>query len=337
MKPTPQLTRRSLCALGLASTFGVLPTLSRAQGGSTNKLAYPTKPVRIIVAYTPGGANDLVARIYGQLLGERLKQSFVVENRPGASGMTGTAYVAKAEPDGYTLLLGAGGTMTINPGLFSKLPYDPLKDFVPVGLMAQSPLVLVVSPETPVKSVAELIAYAKSRPDGLTFASPGAGTPLHLAGELFARQAGIKALHVPYKGSAPALTDLMGRQVDMMFDVLGSSVPFLQAGKLRALAVSTAKRSSLLPAVPTVQESGLKGFDVSSWFGLFAPAHTPAQVVALLNEQITKAAATTQAREKLAPLGMEPVSSSGDQLRRLVGTEQAKWKELIRQANIKLD
>jgi tripartite-type tricarboxylate transporter receptor subunit TctC len=343
MKPTPHLTRptritrRSLCALGAASTLGLIPALSRAQGSPAGKPGYPTKPVRIVVAYTPGGANDLAARIYGQLLGERLNQGFVVENRPGASGMTGTSYVAKSEPDGYTLLLGAGGTMTINPALFSTLPYDPLKDFVPVGLMAQSPLVLVVSPETPAKSVAELIAYAKSKPEGLTFASPGAGTPLHLAGELFTRQAGIKALHVPYKGSAPALTDLMGRQVDMMFDVLGSSVPFLQAGKLRALAVSTAKRSSLLPAVPTVQESGLKGFDVSSWFGLFAPARTPAQVVALLNGELAKAAATPEAREKLAPLGMEPVSSSGDQLHKLIVAEQAKWKDLIRQANIKLD
>ncbi|MFL6694865.1 MAG: Bug family tripartite tricarboxylate transporter substrate binding protein [Ramlibacter sp.] len=322
------LRRREVCALGAA--LALAPVAARAQ-------AYPAKPVKVIVTYTPGGANDVTARIYSQLLGDRLKQPFVVENRPGASGIPGTTSVARSDPDGYTLLLGAGGTMTINPGLFDKLSYDPLRDFVPIGLAARSPLVLVVPPSLPVKNMAELIAYAKSKPDGVTFASPGAGTPLHLAAELFTRQAQIKTLHIPYKGSSPALTDLMGGRVDMMFDVLGTSMPFVKAGKLRALAVTTLQRSSHLPDVPTVHEQGLAEFDVSSWFGLFAPAGTPADVVARLNTALAQSAATVEAREKLAPLGMEPAASSPQELRVLVQAEQAKWKDLIRQANIKAE
>lgn len=325
------MTRRTACAGAAASLFlGPLAAFGAA---------YPSHPVKVVVAYTPGGANDMSARIFSQLLGERLKASFIVENRPGASGMTGTSFVAKSEADGYTLLLGAGGTMTINPGLFTKIPYDPLKDFAPVGLVAKSPLILVVPPSLPVKNVAELIAYARSRPQGISFASPGAGTPLHLAGELFSREANIKTLHVPYKGSAPALTDLMAGRVDMMFDVLGSSMELVRSGKLRALAVSTAQRSTQLPDIPTVAEQGkgLADFDVSSWFGFFAPAGTPADVIAKLNTELKAAAASTDAREKLAPLGMEPASSTPQELRNLVQREQARWKQVIRQANIKVD
>jgi tripartite-type tricarboxylate transporter receptor subunit TctC len=317
-------------AAGIAAAFGAgAPAFAQA--------AYPTKPVKVIVTYTPGGANDVTARVYSQLLGDRLKQAFVVENRPGASGITGTTSVAKADADGYTLLLGAGGTMTINPGLFPNLSYDPLRDFVPIGLAARSPLVLVVPPSLPVKNVAELIAYAKAKPDGISFASPGAGTPLHLAGELFTRQAGLKALHVPYKGSAPALNDLMGGRVDIMFDVLGTSIELVRAGKLRALAVTSLQRSNQLPQVPSLNEQGLPGFDVTSWFGFFAPANTPREVVALLNAELARVAATPDAREKLAPLGMEPVSSTSEQLRTLVQTEQARWRELIRVANVKAE
>ena len=322
--PSP-VVRSWLVAASLGTGFAC------AQG------SYPAKPVKVIVAYTPGGANDVTARVASLLLGERLKQPFVVENRPGASGITGTNFVAKADADGYTLLLGAGGTMTINPGLFTNLPYDPLRDFVPIGMVARSPLVLVVPPTLPVHSVAELIAYAKARPDGITFASPGAGTPLHLAGELFTRQAGIKALHVAYKGSAPALADLAAGRVDMMFDVLGSSIELVRGGRLRALAVSSPQRSKQLPQVGTVSEQGLPGFDVTSWFGLFAPANTPREIVALLNGELAKVAATPEARDKLAPLGMEPVSSSSEQLRSFVQQEQAKWRDVIRQANVKAE
>lgn len=329
MESTPPITRRALCAWG-AAALALGPPAVHAQ-------AYPSKPVKVIVTYTPGGANDVTARIYGQLLTERLKQSFVVENRPGASGIPGTHSVAKADPDGYTLLLGAGGTMTINPALFEKLSYDPLKDFVPVGLVARSPLVLVVPPTLPVKNVAELIAYARTKPEGLTFASPGAGTPLHLAGELFTRQAQIKTLHVPYKGSSPALTDLMAGRVDMMFDVLGSSMAFVKAGKLRALAVTSPQRSSHLPEVPSLQQQGLRDFDVTTWFGFFAPAGTPADVVARLNTELLAAAGTAEAREKLAPLGMDPAGSTPQELRALVQQEQARWKDLIRLAGVKVE
>jgi tripartite-type tricarboxylate transporter receptor subunit TctC len=328
MRNTFLVNRRAFCIAG-AATLAAGPCAVQAQA------AYPSKPVKVIVTYTPGGANDVSARIYSQLLTERLKQSFVVENRPGASGITGTTSVAKSEPDGYTLLLGAGGTMTINPGLFDKLSYDPLKDFVPVGLVARSPLVLVVPPSLPVKSVAALSASARARPEGVSFASPGAGTPLHLAGELFTRQAQIKTLHVPYKGSSPALTDLMAGRVDMMFDVLGTSMPFVKAGKLRALAVTTLQRSAQLPDVPSLHEQGLRDFDVSSWFAFFAPAGTPADIVARLNAELTQSAATADARDKLAPLGMEPASSTPQELRAMVQKEQAKWRDLIRQANIK--
>ena len=328
MESTSQITRRAVCAFG-AATLALGPLAAHAQ-------AYPAKPVKVIVTYSPGGANDVTARIYSQLLSERLKQSFIVENRPGASGIPGTLSVAKADPDGYTLLLGAGGTMTINPGLFEKLSYDPLRDFVPVGLVARSPLVLVVPPTLPVKSVAELIAFAKAKPDGLTFASPGAGTPLHLAGEMFARQAQIKTLHVPYKGSSPALTDLMAGRVDMMFDVLGSSIAFIKAGKLRPLAVTSPQRSSHLPEVPSLQEQGLRDFDVTTWFGFFAPAGTPADVVARLNTELLRAAGTAEAKERLAPLGMEPARSTPQELRALVQQEQVRWRDLIRQASIKV-
>jgi tripartite-type tricarboxylate transporter receptor subunit TctC len=320
-------TRRDFCVIGAAAL--ALPG-ARAQ-------AYPSRPVKIIVAYAPGGANDITARIYAEALGGRLKQPFVVENRPGASGISGTTFASKAEPDGYTLMLGAGGVMTINPGLYSNLPYDPLRDFAPIGLASRSPLVMVVPATLPVKSVSELLAYARSRPEGITFASPGAGTPLHLAGELFTRQAQIKALHVPYKGSAPGISDVMAGRVDLMCDALNSSLPFIRAGKLRALAVTTAQRSEQLPEVPTLQESGLKDFDVSSWFGFFAPSSAPKEVVSLLASELQKATAMPETRKKIADIGLETVSSSPEELRAMIQREQHRWREVIRQANVKAE
>ena len=326
-------SRRSFGALALAA-FTATAGLSAPAWAQA---PYPNKPVKVVVAYTPGGANDIAARVFSQLLSDRTSQPFVVENRPGASGITGTTLVARAEADGHTLLLGAGGTMTINPGLFPSLSYDPLKDFAPVGLIARAPLVVVVPPSMPVKNVAELIAYAKSKPEGITYASPGQGTPLHLAGELFTRRAGVNTLHVPYRGSAPALQDLVGGRVDVMFDVLGSSIEFIRSGRLRAIAVTSLQRSPHLPDVPTLHEQGLKDFDVTSWFALFAPANTPKAITQQLNTELARAAATPDAKAKLAPLGMEPVSSTPQQLRTLVETEQARWKELIRDAKIKVE
>jgi tripartite-type tricarboxylate transporter receptor subunit TctC len=320
--------------LPAAIMVAAIAVLGMAVQGSALAQAYPTRPVTIIVAYAPGGANDIIARVFAQRLTEELGQSVIVENRTGASGIPGTGAVARAEPDGYTLLLGAGGTMTMNPGLFKSLPYDSLKSFVPVGLAAKSPLVLVVPPTLPVHNVAELIAYIKSKKDGVTFASPGAGTPLHLAGELFKKAAGVDMLHVPYKGSAPALNDVMAGRVDVMFDVAGSSMQFVNNGKLRALAVTSLQKSPVLPNVPTLNDQGLSGFDVTSWFGLFAPANTPAPIIAKLNAAMNKVAASPEMRDRLAPMGMEPAGGTSEQLRSLVERERTKWEKVIKDANL---
>jgi tripartite-type tricarboxylate transporter receptor subunit TctC len=322
----PFHTARRALLLALSCAAFAAPA---AQAGE-----YPDHAVRVIVAYAPGGANDTIARLYAQGLSEELGQPFVVENHAGGSGIPGTSSVARATPDGYTLLLGAGGTMTINPSLFKKLPYDSVKSFAPVGLLARSPLVLVVPPSLPVHNVQELIAYAHKQPNGITFASPGAGTPLHLAGELFTRKADITTIHIPYKGSTPALTDLMAAREDMMFDVLGSSMGFVKSGRLRALAVSSTTRSPQLPDVPTVQEQGVKDFDVTSWFAYFAPAGTPQPVIDRLNAAIAKVAATPAIKTKLSSMGMEPATSTPAQLGAMVKEEKAKWAEVIKMAHV---
>lgn len=304
---------------------------------SARASGYPDRPVKIIVAYAPGGANDATARIYANALAERLKQSFVVENRPGASGITGTTSVARSQPDGYTLMLGAGGAMTINPSLYPNLSYDPSKDFAPLGLASRSPLVMVVPAALPPKTVAEFIAYGR-KPDGALFASPGAGTPLHLAGELFMRQAGLKSVHVPYKGSSPAINDLLAGRVDVMFDALNSSLPFIRAGRLRALAVTTAQRSAELPDVPTLQEAaGFRDFDVSSWFGFFAPAKTPPEVLRLLSTELQTIAELPETRQKIAGIGLETVTSTPEQLGAMVRSENLRWAEVIRVGGIKIE
>jgi tripartite-type tricarboxylate transporter receptor subunit TctC len=328
---TSTITRRNAAAWIGGTLLAAATPFASAQS------AYPGKPVKLIVTYTPGGANDLVARIYALLLGDHFKQAFVVENRPGASGITGTMSVAKSDPDGYTLLLGAGGTMTMNPALFKNLGYDPLGDFAPIGLAAEAPLVVVVPPTLPAQSVKDLVQYAKSRSDGISFATPGPGTPLHLAAELFFHQAGIKALHVPYKGSLPALTDLMAGRVDVMFDVQGSSLQFIQANRLRALAVTSLQRSAFLPGVPTLNESGFKDFNVTTWFGLFAPAKTPAGIIDQLSRALQLAAQAPDAKEKFTPIGMSPAHSTPGSLRALVSQEQAKWREVVAIANIKIE
>lgn len=318
-------------------TVGLLTGTLLAPTSALTKSRYPSKPVKLVVTYATGGANDLTARIYGALLSESLQQPVVVENRPGGSGVTGTVGVARGETDGYTLLLGAGGTMTINPALLPNLPYDPLRDFACIGLAAQAPLVVLVPPSLPVNSIQELIAYAKKHKEGISYASPGAGTPLHLAAEMFMHQTGVTALHVPYRGSAPALTDLMAGRVDVMFDVQGSSLQFIRSGRLRALAVTSLKRSSHLPEVPTLHESGLRDFDVISWFGLFAPIQTPSEVVQYLSKALESATRTPEATAQLAPIGMTPVSSTPQELRALVQKEQVRWRSIITLANITLE
>ncbi|HET9045365.1 MAG TPA: tripartite tricarboxylate transporter substrate binding protein [Casimicrobiaceae bacterium] len=299
--------------------------------------AYPTKPVRIVVPFPAGGTTDILARAAAQKLSETWGQQAIVDNRPGAGGNIGAELVAKSAPDGYTLLMGTVGTHAINASLYPKMPYDHVKDFVPVILVAGVPNVLVVNPELPVRSVQELMAYAKANPGKLNFASSGSGTSIHLSGELFKVMTGAQMTHVPYKGSAPALTDLIGGQVQLMFDNLPSSLAFIKAGKLRALAVTSAQRSPALPDVPTVAESGVPGFEASSWFGLLAPAGTPPTIVAKINTDTQKWLASPDAKEKLAAQGANVAGGSPDDFAKHIQSETAKWARVVKESGAKVE
>ena len=298
---------------------------------------YPNKPVRIVVPFPAGGTTDILARAAAQKLSEAWNQPVIVDNRPGAAGNIGAELVAKAAPDGYTLLMGTVGTHAINASLYSKMPYDHVKDFVPVILVAGVPNVLVVNPNLPVKSMQELIDYAKANPGKLNFASSGNGTSIHLSGELFKTMTGVKMSHVPYKGSSPALTDLIGGQVDLMFDNLPSSLPFIKAGKLRALAVTSTSRAAALPDVPTIAESGVPGFEASSWFGLLAPAGTPRNVVTKVNGDVAKWLASPDAKEKLAAQGANVAGGSPEDFAKHIQTETAKWAKVVKDSGAKID
>jgi len=299
---------------------------------------YPNHPVRIVVPFPAGGTTDILARATAQKLTETLGQPFVVENRPGAAGNIGAEIVAKSPPDGYTMLMGTVGTHAINASLYEKMPYDHVKDFVPVVLVAGVPNVLVVHPSVPAKSVQELIAYAKANPGKLNFASSGSGTSIHLSGELFKTMTGVSMQHVPYKGSAPALADLTGGQVQLMFDNLPSALPLIKAGKLRALAVTSLARASALPDVPTVAESGLPGFEASSWFGLLAPAGTPKDVITKVNAEVAKWLATPEAKEKLAAHGAIVASGlTPDDFTRHIASETAKWQKVVKESGAKVE
>ena len=260
---------------------------------------YPAKPIRFVVPFPAGGPLDLVARSIGQELSRSWGQPVIVDNRPGAGGNIGADLVAKAPPDGYTILMGAVSTHAINVTLYSKLPYDPINDFAPITLVTSVPNVLVLHPSVPAHNVTELIALAKAKPGQLNFASGSTGSAGHLAGELFKTMAGVDMVHIPYKGAAPAVVDLLAGHVSLMFDNLSSALPNIRAGRVRAIAVTTLKRSPLLPALPTISESGLSGFDVSTWFGVFAPGGTPPAVVARLNAEIVRILNTAQMRERL--------------------------------------
>jgi tripartite-type tricarboxylate transporter receptor subunit TctC len=297
---------------------------------------YPSKPVRLVVPFPAGGTTDLLARAAGQKLSEAWGQQVIVDNRPGAAGNIGSELVAKAAPDGYTLLMGTVGTHAINPSLYAKMPYDHVKDFVPVILVAGVPNVLVVNPGLPVNSVAELIAYAKANPGKLNFASSGSGTSIHLSGELFKAMTGVEMTHVPYKGSAPALTDLMGGQVQLMFDNLPSSLAFIKAGKLRALGVTSAARATALPDTPAVADT-VPGFEASSWFGILAPAGTPREVVMKINAETAKWLASPDAKEKLASQGANAAGGSPDVFAKHIQTETAKWAKVVKDSGAKVD
>lgn len=298
---------------------------------------YPNHPIKIIIPFPPGGPTDLLGRIVAQKLAERLKQSVVVENKAGASGMIGADIVAKAPPDGHTLLVNAS-LHVINPSLYDKPRHDAIADFAPLSNLADVPLVLVVNAKTPVHTVRELINWVKASQSPVNFASSGNATAPHLAGEAFKVAAGIDNMqHVPYKGSSPALTDLLGGQVQLMFDSLPSSLPFIKAGTLRAIAVTTQKRSSVLPNVPTVAESALTGFNFSTWYGMWAPASTPASIVAKLSAEIAEITRMPEVRERFLALGAEPVGNTAEEFSAFNKSELVKWARIVKQSGARVD
>ena len=297
--------------------------------------SYPSKPVRIVVPYPAGGVADLLPRTVGAKLSEKWKQPVVVENKPGASGNIGMADGARAEPDGYTLVLAPTGNLTVNQFLFKEMPFDVAKDFTPITVLATSPNVLVVHPSVPAKTFGELIAYAKANPGKLNFSSPGTGSGAHLAGELLNVEAGIKAVHVPYKGMAPAVSDLVGGQVQMMFAGISTALQHIRAGRLVALAIASPKRSAQLPDVPAVAESGIPGFDVTSWYGMVVRSGTPPAVVKKLHADMAEALALPDVKEKLASLGLDPLGNSPEDFARMIAAESRKWSEIVQKAGIK--
>jgi tripartite-type tricarboxylate transporter receptor subunit TctC len=299
--------------------------------------SYPSHPVRLVVPFPAGGTTVIPAPAPAERISEAFGQPFVVDNRPGAGGNLGAELVAKSAPDGYTLVMGTVGTHAINPNLYAKMPYDHVKDFAPVLLVAGVPNVLEVNPKLPVHTLSQFVAYAKAHPGELNFASSGSGTSIHLSAELFKTMAGVSMQHVPYKGSAPALQDLVGGQVQLMFDNLPSSLPLIKAGKLRAIAVTSAARAAALPGVPTIAESGYPGFEASSWFGLLAPAGTPAAVIAKLNAEGNRWLATPEAQEKLQAQGANAAGGTPADFAKHIALETAKWAKVVKESGAKVD
>jgi len=309
------------CAMALPATGALAQT-------------YPTKPIRMIVGYPPGGGTDIVGRMMAQKLSDNLGQTVVIDNRGGAAGSIGTEMAAKSVPDGYTILMGNVAPNAINVSLYSKLGYDPVKDFEPVSLVASTPNILVVQPSFPAKTVPELIALAKAKPGTLNYPSAGLGSSSHLAGELFDNLAGVKMVHIPYKGGAPALTDLLGGQMQLMFATMPAAMPHVKSGRLRAIAVTSVKRSQALPDLPTIGET-LKGYDASTWYGVLAPARTPRAIVTRLYEEIVKVLAVADTRDKLLVQGFEPVGNMPAEFAAYIKSEIAKWGKVIKAAGIK--
>ena len=298
---------------------------------------YPSKPIRLIVPFPPGGSADILARAIGQKAGEGLGQPFVVENRPGAGTAIGADALAKSAPDGYAVMIGTVSSHAINPALNPKLPYDPLKDFTPVSLVATIPFAMIVHPSVPAKDVQEFIALAKAKPGSLNYSSAGNGTSNHLAGELLKSMARVDIVHVPYKGSAPALNDLIAGQVSLMFDLVLTAAPHVKSGAVRGLAVTGAQRSSALPELPTVAESGVPGYEVSAWFGIFAPAGLAQPVVQRLNAEFVKGLQQPDLRQRLASQGAEPLTSTPDEFGNYLRSEIAKWAKVVKESGMKVD
>jgi len=311
-----------------------VPAVAAAQAMADT---WPSKPIKWIVPFAPGGTTDILARTIGEKLAVAPGQPVIVENMPGAGGGLGADFVAKAAPDGYTILGGTISTNAINASLYKDLPYDPVKDFIPITLIARVPNMLVVNNDVPAKSVAELIVLMKKNPGKYTFASSGNGTSQHLAGELFKSMAGVDMQHIPYKGSPPALQDVMGGSVTMTFDNITTAWPLAKGGKLRALAVTTAKRSPAAPDVPTLAEAGVAGYEIGSWQGVFAPAGTPPEVVKRLNAEIVRIINLPEVREKLLILGAEPIGNSSEEFTVFVKAEVVKWGDVVRKSGARVD
>ena len=319
----------ALCAAGL--WLGLFAPAADAQG-------YPSRPIRLVVPYPPGGPLDIMARAIGQKLAEALGQPVLVDNKPGAGGNIGADLVAKAAPDGYTILMGAVATHAINPTLYPNIPYDPVRDFTPVALVAVVPNVLVVNPALPVTSVKELIELARARPGYLNFASGSTGSTGHLAGELFNALAGVQMVHIPYRGGAPAMADLLVGQVQLMFDNLANALPQVRGGKLRALAVTTAQRSAFASDLPTLAEAGVSGFDLTTWFGVFLPGNAPRDIVNRLNGEIVRALNTPDMRERLVKMGAEPpASNTPEQFSVFIRQEFDKYARVIKASGAKVE
>src|SRR5450432_1930075 len=320
----------ALCAL--LATFTAL-----APFGAAAADAWPSRPIRIVAPSTPGDAPDVIARVLAERLSAALGTQVFVENHPGAGGVVGSDIVAKAPADGYTLIIGNAGSHGINAAVYAKLPFDIQRDFVAVSQVAVSPNILILNPEVPVTNMQQFIAYAKARPGQLSYASGGNGSSAHMSMELFKAMAGIDLLHVPYKGSSPALTDVITGQVSAMIVNMPPAVPFVKAGKLRALAVTTRARSPLLPDVPTVAESGLPGYETVAWFGILAPSATPRDIVNRLSEEIAKIARSPAMRERLTSLGAEAVGSTPEEFAAVIARDIAKWTPLAKSVGIKVD
>ena len=322
------LAKRKLLTLAVASvaTAAAFPALAASD--------YPSRPITWVVPFPPAGAMDIIARTLGEEMSKSLGQSIVIENRPGAGGNIGVQRVAREKPDGYTLMIVANG-MAVNPALYKQLNYDPIKDFEPVSLLAYVPNVLVTqSSRNDVNSVKDVLALTKANPDHYTYASAGVGTSIHLAGELFKNLGQVKMLHVPYKGSGPAVADLLGGQVDFMFDSITSAKPHIDSGALKALAVTTPKRSATLPDVPTVAESGLEGYDLTPWFATFVPAGTPPDVIAKLNSSMLEAMKSPKVQATFKTIGAETIGSTPEELKVYLANETEKWSKIIKDAGI---
>lgn len=321
---------RRLAALPLALLMFALPLAANAQ-------AYPNKPIHLIVPYPAGGATDVMARAIATKMAAALGVQMVVENRTGAGGNIAAGAAARSAPDGYTLFFGATGPLAVNPALYEKLPFDPAKDFAPIGMVGLMPLFVTVPVTLRVNSLKELVALAKSKPRTLNYASSGVGGTTHLAMELLKSHAGMEITHVPYKGTAAGVADMLGGTIDAMFDAWPTTGPHVKTGKLRFLAVGTAQRSALEPQVPTVAESGFPGFDLSVWYGLLAPAGTPTDIIAKLSAETAKVMASPELKERFAALGMEPLSSTPEQFASHIRSETTKWAKVVRDSGAKAE